>query len=247
MQIITLVVLFTLFFATPTAAETDRWSSLRSDIQSSVLSADAERLNALNLQLDEWTADDTVWANYWQAYIAYRLANIEPDDDERKNHLRRCAEASRSAIDAGEMSGEARALQASCLGRLAGGGMFSGMRYGSRAGAAKEESLIDGPDNPRVLLLAGTSDYYTPVQWGGDIDRAERLLRQALELLEAPAAGPSEAWQPKWGRQDAYVNLALVLHALDRSEEALGLLDQAVAQGLDSGRLQTVRSRIEAQ
>ncbi|MEM7052995.1 MAG: hypothetical protein AAF446_00460 [Pseudomonadota bacterium] len=247
MQTATLMLLPILLSVMPVQAEIDRWSSLRSDIQSSVLSADAERLHALSLRLEQWTADDAVWANYWQAYVAYRLANVEPDDDKRKNHLRRCVDASRSAIDAGEMSGEARALQASCLGRLAGGGMLSGMRYGSRASAAKEESLIDGPDNPRVLLLAGSSDFYTPVQWGGDIDRAERRLRRALEQLETPAAGSSKPWQPQWGRQDAYIHLAQVLHRLDRTEEALALLDRAVEQGLDSGWLQTVRRRIKAQ
>ena len=247
MQTVKRMLLPILFFVMPVQAEIDRWSSLRSDIQSSVLSADAERLHALSLQLDEWTVEDAVWANYWQAYVAYRLANVESDDNERENHLRRCVDASRLAMDAGEMSGEARALQASCLGRLAGGGMLSGMRYGSRASAAKEESLIDAPDNPRVLLLAGSSDFYTPVQWGGDIDRAERRLRLALEQLETPTAESPEPWQPQWGRHDAYVNLALVLHRLDRTEEALTLLDRAVEQGLDSGWLQTVRRQIEAQ
>ena len=240
MQTAKLMLLPILFFVMPLQAEIDRWSSLRSDIQSSVLSADTEQLHALSLRLDEWIAEDAVWANYWQA-------NVEPDDNERENHLRRCVDASRLAMDAGEMSGEARALQASCLGRLASGGMLSGMRYGSRASAAKEESLIDGPDNPRVLLLAGSSDFYTPVQWGGDIDRAERRLRQALEQLETPAAESPEPWQPQWGRHDAYVNLAQVLHRLDRTEEALTLLDRAVEQGLDSGWLQTVRRQIEAQ
>lgn len=246
MRIVVLTVLLTLFFATPVHAATDRWDSLRNDIQTAVRSGNAEQLIALDRKLDEWPSDDAVWTNYWQAYIAYRLANSTRDADEVEGHLRRCADASRSAVDAGEMSGEARALQASCLGRLAGGGVFSGMRYGTRASAAKEESLIDGPDNPRVLLLAGTSDYYTPVHWGGDIDRAERRLRRALELLETPAIGRPESWQPQWGRQDAYINLALVLNALDRSEEALALLDRAIEQGLNSHRLQNVRNRIEA-
>ena len=227
------------------SADFNDWVHARNQIQAASTSADVAALKDLQLQLTESAFAETGWKHYWQAYIAFRLINLDSDQEQTEQHARTCNEHAEAAIERGETSGESHALLASCLGRLAAGGMQAGMRYGSQAATVKNESILIAADNPRVLLLAAVSDYYTPVQWGGDIDRAERRLRQALDTLsEVDESSDRPDWQPRWGLIDAYGHLAIVLDRLGLGDEALALLDQAKAEGVESGWFAIIRDSV---
>ena len=124
---------------------------------------------------------------------------------------------------------------------------MAGMRYGTQAGNVQDESIFIAPDNPRVLLLAAVSDYNKPVMWGGDIDRAERRLRRAVDILEIGNASPDPAapWAPIWGLHDAYGHFAIVLNRLDRNADALAVLERAEARGMRSAWLVSIQQLIE--
>ncbi|MEM1080158.1 MAG: hypothetical protein AAGH65_01115 [Pseudomonadota bacterium] len=228
------------------AAE-NRWQDVQQHIQSALIEGDAAALAELREALSTWTNDQPGWTHYWQAYLSFRLINLERDEDAREAHMLACKASAETAIESGEQSGESHALLASCLGRLAAGGMMAGMRYGTDSSNMLDESIFIAPDNPRVLMLAAVSDYNKPVIWGGDIDRAERRLREAVEGIEMNPINDAEPWRPAWGQVDVYGHLAIVLDRLEQGEAALAVLDQAAERGLQSGWLDGIRARIEVE
>lgn len=183
------------------------------------------------------------WRAYWRGYVAWRRAHLADDRTAMKEHLKDCASVLEAAIDRGETSGESHALLGGCYGRLAGTGAMAGMRYGGKSQRALDEALLDAPDNPRVLLQAGISDMHTPVQFGGDPERAVRRLREARRrLAEGEPAG--RPWQPRWGRIDAAGHLALALLNLERPDAAREVLREAERRGLASQWLDRIGRRI---
>ncbi|MEN1727373.1 MAG: hypothetical protein AAGJ52_02945 [Pseudomonadota bacterium] len=244
-----LIMIVVLLLSDSPRAEAVDWTLLQDEIQTAIRGNDANALKQIRMGLSGTDTGQTDWTAYWQAYIAFLLVNLETDEDLQKEETRACKSHSEAAIDAGETSGESHALLSSCLGRMAAsGGMMAGMRYGSRSGNALDESILLAPDNPRVLMLAGVSDYNRPVIWGGDIDRAERRLGRALTILEASSLepDPEQPWLPTWGLHDAFGHYAVVLGRIDREEEALEVLSRAFSLGIQSSWLDQIKQRIES-
>lgn len=222
------------------------WSQFRERVADAVGQGRHEALVELHEERAEQPAEPPEWNAYWRAYLDYRIAYLGDGEEPDKKRLKACAEQAEAAIEQGEDSGESHALLGLCYGQLAGGGMLAGMRYGSKAQSSLDEALLIAPDNPRVLLAAGVNDLYTPTQYGGDIERAERRLKKAREQLAAGSAADGEGWQPRWGALDVHGHLATALARLDRPDEAIEVLDQAAEAGLEAPWLSSMRERIAA-
>lgn len=226
------------------AEDSSDWAEFVGALEST---ADAERLGHLASDIGDAALEPIHWREYWTAYAAYRHGLFNDDESVAESAYKQCVESAERAIEHGERSGESEALRGACFSQLAGGGPMAGMRYGSRSGVAINTALTDAPDNPRVLMIAGTRDLYTPTQWGGDIERAVRRLERALErFTEEQSSDRTEPWQPRWGRVEAFGHLAIALDRLEREEQARRTLDRAGAAGIESPWLDGIRKSLEA-
>ena len=84
------------------------------------------------------------------------------------------------------------------------------MELGPAAQEAVAAALRLQPDNPRVLLQAGSNTFHTPAEYGGGLDQAEALLRRWVSAFDRE---PADRPWPNWGRFDAHVWLGQVLAA----------------------------------
>lgn len=241
-----LVVLVLALACSSGAAEPAGWSGFRDHAADAVAAGDPARLHDLAASLETLEAAPAGWTDYWAAYLHYRIGFLADDADSPAPALEACVRHARAALDAasgdGPLRAESQALLGACHSGLAGTGPAAGMEHGPPAAMLRDESLLTAPDNPRVLILAGVQDVWTPVQWGGSPERAERQLRRALERLDDE--GPAPDWQPRWGRSDAIGHLALALDRLDRADEARALLERARADGRWNGWLDWVRTQV---
>jgi tetratricopeptide (TPR) repeat protein len=227
--------------AQPTDNAAADWSGIVEGMESAAAGGDSETLARLASDLAELELDPIQWRHYWSAFAAYRQGLFSDDDSIAESAYKHCAEATETAIELGERSGESEALRGACYGQLAGTGPMAGMRYGSRSGVAVDTALTDDPDNPRALMIAGARDLYTPTQWGGDIERAIRRLERAIERYESThQAARATPWQPRWGRMDAFGHLAIAYRRLERVDEAREVLARAETSGIESGWLDSI-------
>ena len=70
---------------------------------------------------------------------------------------------------------------------------------GAQIGAIGAQALAMGPANPRVLLMAAEGAEKTPPEYGGGVDRARALAKQAAAAFASDHPGPLA---PAWGREE---------------------------------------------
>lgn len=227
-------------------AEDFAWGDFRERVSQAYDDGDNEALSALEQQREEKPLEPAEWNAYWRTYLNYRTSYLIGEEEADKAKLQACAETGKLAIERGENSGESHALLGLCFGQLAGTDMNAGMRYGSEAQSMLDEALLIAPDNPRVLLAAGINDLYTPVQYGGNIDRAARRLEKARQAFAQRDPADQAAWAPAWGILDAHAHLAIALALLDRPRDSREVLQDAEDAGLASPWLDSIRKRLEA-
>ncbi len=171
-----------------------------------VVSADADALVGLRDELGSPDATTEPSTLYTLGYLDWRLANLL-DGKERKRYALEAQKALERLLEQSPQDAEALALLGSVYGtRITG--WLSGMSLGRKAGAALREAADLAPDNPRVALQNGVSAFFSPRAFGGGLERAETLLRHALDLYAREPA--DQAW-PDWGHADAWAWLGQVL------------------------------------
>ena len=242
-----LIVATFLILTAPAAFAADfDWTEFRAEILAGLGTDNAGSLESLEQRLATMQPEPEPWRHYWQAYVAFRGGLLREFGATAKAAFKRCLEHARAAIELGETSGESLALLGGCHSQLARGGPMAGMRHGGKSSNAADVSLLDAPDNPRVLIFAGIRDLYTPIMFGGDPERAERRLKRALQIMESVNEEDRDPWLPRWGRIDAHGSLALALAKLERDNEAKGVLDEARAAGLKSAWLDSIGAQLSS-
>jgi tetratricopeptide (TPR) repeat protein len=124
---------------------------------------------------------------------------------------------------------ESYALLGSTYGLLIGTAkiqMIAGMQLGPKSDEWMERAVAAGPANPRVLVLKGIAAFNAPAAFGGGLDRAEALLKKALDLYGADAPQPP---LPAWGRADAHIWLGQVYAKTSRVDAARAEYQAALA------------------
>ena len=109
------------------------------------------------------------FALYYLALCEYRLAMLFASaPDEQAQSINRTIEYLKEAIELEDNLSDAHALLASAYGQKLGLKPHLGMVLGPETKRVLEKSKrLDG-NNPRVILIDGISDYYTPAVFGGD-------------------------------------------------------------------------------
>lgn len=92
-------------------------------------------------------------------------------------------ENAQRAVELDENSADAHALLADLYGRKIGyGGVFAGMKYGSKAEAEGNRALQLNNNDPFVYVVIGRRELYSPKMFGGDIDKAIASFRKSTTV-----------------------------------------------------------------
>jgi len=125
-------------------------------------------------------------AHYYAALADHRLANQFPDDAEAKKEpvLNDAVDHLQSATDLEPKMADAWALLSGCYGQMMGLNPMQSMTLGPKASDAISKAKDLAPKNPRVWIIDGTSDYFTPGMFGGDKERALKKFKKAARLAD---------------------------------------------------------------
>ena len=150
-----------------------------------------------------------IFALYYLALCEYRLATLFASaPDEQAQCINQAIEYLKSAIELEDNFSDAHALLASAYGQKLGLKPHLGLALGPETKRVLEKSKrLDG-NNPRVVLIDGMSDYYTPAVFGGDKQRAISKMEHALELFAKEEI--RDTLQPSWGYDEACAQLGIM-------------------------------------
>lgn len=150
-----------------------------------------------------------IFALYYLALCEYRLATLfAATPGEQVECINRTIEHLKEAIELEDNFSDAYALLASAYGQKLSLKPHLGMALGPDTKRVLEKSKrLDG-NNPRVVLIDGMSDYYTPTMFGGDKKRAISKMEQALELFAKEEI--RDPFQPSWGYDEACAHLGIM-------------------------------------
>jgi tetratricopeptide (TPR) repeat protein len=162
------------------------------------------------------SADRVAQLRYAVAYAGWRLAFVPTMAAREKGDLLTDAKTQLDAvIAASPRHAEALGLLSAVYGAQIANNPDLGMSLGPASGEMIGRALALEPQNPRLLVFRGQSQFHTPPEYGGSVRDAEATGRQALQRFEQePATKP---W-PNWGRFDAHVLLGQAL--ADRRDNA---------------------------
>ena len=188
----------------------------------------------LNLLIND--KPDNAWLHYYIALCDYNLATYYMGDNKKQETERHTKDAQKYLNKVMELKpswGEPYALYASTLGyEIAldlSKAMSMGMKIYEYYGKAQELE----PQNPRIKMLKGASDLYTPPEYGGGPDVAIKTLTSAVDLFEKEKV--ETPWEPSWGKEEAYTFLGMAYQQKGDEKTAQELYEKALKINPDFG------------
>lgn len=85
--------------------------------------------------------------------------------------------------------------------RMMGNPMSRYMTDGAKAAEALAKAKALNENNPRVYILEGQDQFYTPEQFGGSKTEAKKLFEKANSIFMV--SKPGSSIEPQWGRGQA--------------------------------------------
>ncbi len=184
--------------------------------------------------------DRAALAHYYAALADYRMSNRLPEEDEARRgrviedaigHLKRATEINGTMADAW-------ALLSGCYGQMMGMNPMQGMSLGPKANEAMKRAKEHGPNNPRVWIIDGTSDFYTPGMFGGDKEKALTKFEKAARLAEQ--GSPDDPLMPGWGHAEAHAWVGVAHMEAERYDPARTAFEAALDLNPDYGWVRSV-------
>ncbi len=179
-------------------------------------------------------------AHYYAALADYRMSNRLPEDDEDRRerviedaigHLKRATEINGTMADAW-------ALLSGCYGQMMGMSPMKAMSLGPKSDEAMEKAKKHGPENPRVWIISGTSDFYTPSMFGGDKEKALKKFKKAARLAEQ--ASTDDPLMPSWGHAESHAWVGVAHMEAERYGQARTAFETALNLNPDYGWVKQV-------
>ncbi|MFL0801470.1 MAG: tetratricopeptide repeat protein [Agarilytica sp.] len=199
---------------------------------SAVVLADQSNINDIEdagLRGDAKTLQDLVKSEdlYDAALAQYRLAIIYKGSNglnEAKQALTKSMEQLETLVQKEPSNAEAWALLSLVYGTQVGVSPELSGEYGPKAGRSISKAKAIAPENPRVSLVAGINDYFTPTMFGG----SKISALDALDRAASNYAGDKDSGY-HWGVAETYVWRGLVRMELGDREKALNDWRAAIA------------------
>lgn len=203
-------------------------------------SADSlRRARALFLQATASNARGAL-AHYYVGLADYRLNNVLPDEKEetREQILDHATKHLKQATTLDETMADAWALLTGVYGQRMGLNPMQDMFLNGDASEALERAKSLAPDNPRVWIIAGTQDFFTPSMFGGDKKRALQRFKKAARLARQESV--EDPLRPSWGHAEAYAWIGIAHLQAERWSKARAALQTALDVNPDYRWVQSV-------
>ena len=149
----------------------------------------------------------TDWlSSYYYAYANTSLSMMQEDNDLKEEYLDKALNIlapfdtlKTASLDSIAMS-EIYTLRAMIyVGKIFINPMINGIKYGPLSEQNIEKAKKLNVTNPRPYYLSGQSKFYTPSAFGGGVDKALPILKDALDYYDN--FKPKKYW-PNWGYDD---------------------------------------------
>ncbi len=179
---------------------------------------------------------ESLYLLYYIVLCDYRLTNYYFASAEMAKAEAFIKESQKYLEKAMEMAlafGELDALYASMLGFEIALHNEKAMSLGFQIFQYFGKALEKSPENPRIHLLKGLSDLFTPEEYGGGPDVAIKTLNKSVELFEKEDI--KDSMKPSWGKDEAYTFLGMAYNQKGESDRAAGLFKKALKTNPEFG------------
>jgi tetratricopeptide (TPR) repeat protein len=168
-------------------------------------------------------------AHYYAALANVRMLNQLPQKakDRRKPLVNDAIDHLETATDLAPKKADAWALLTSCYGQKMGIQPMKAQSLAPKSEKAMKKAMELGPKNPRVWLISGRQDYFTPEMYGGDKERGLKKMKKAAKLAEQERI--EDPLQPSWGHAEAYAWIGFAHMNAERTNQARKALEKALA------------------
>jgi tetratricopeptide (TPR) repeat protein len=176
------------------------------------------------------------YAIYYLAYAEYRLLtqSFSKEDDETFDQMIDGAvEHCEKAIELGNGWSELKAILSALYGYKIGKNWMSAITLGPKSNSLMEEALEKEPENPRVLLIRGTSYFNKPSMFGGSVDKAQGDFENSIRSYESQK--DSTLLNPSWGYTDALTWLGKAYEAKEMNDKAMEVYKKVLKVNPDFG------------
>lgn len=185
-------------------------------------------------------SENKALAHYYVGLADFRTINLIPEDDEdrREQVIKDAVSHLKRATEADETMGDAWALLSGCYGQMMGMNPMQGMSLGPKSSEALNKAKERSPDNPRVWIVDGTSDFYTPNMFGGDKEQALKKFKKAARLAEQESI--DDPLMPSWGHAEAHAWIGIAHMDAERYDQARTAFERALDLNPDYGWVRQV-------
>ena len=182
------------------------------------------------------------WTNYWLSYAKINLALYHMNASKKNNEVasKSLQDAINTLEDIKDKNTEEYTLLARALGISINLDPSSAMSLSSKSGSAIKKAMKLNNKNLRAYLQSGSSDFYTPVEYGG----GKIAESQFLKALTLPDKAIDEANAPTWGRDEVYYMLVSFYLREENYDQAKIFLNKGLKQFPENKRLQSLSAKI---
>jgi|GEM_PF-555773 len=173
--------------------------------------------------------EEKVYLLYYIALCNYRLNTYYLSSNNTEEAEMYNAEGQKyleKAMEVEPSFGELYALYAILLGHEIALHQEKAMLLGLKIYEYFVKAFEKDPDNPRINLLKGMSDLYTPEAYGGGADNAIKTLEKSVTLFEKEDI--KDPIKPSWGKEEAYTFLGIAYKQKKDYEKAREFLKKAL-------------------
>lgn len=140
--------------------------------------------------------------SYYEAFALILSANDVSDAAKKDAVLDKAMEVAKAAEAISPDNSEIVTLQSWITSmKISVDPMNRGQKLGMEASVLTSRAIELDPENPRPYLLQGTGLFYTPEQFGGGKDKAQKVLEKAVEKFNS--FKPKNKLMPNWGKERA--------------------------------------------
>lgn len=179
---------------------------------------------------------ESLYLLYYIALCDFRLSNYyiaSADIDKAGAYTKEGQRYLEKAMEAHPDFGELDALYASLLSFEIALHQEKAMSLGFEIFQYFGKAIEKSADNPRVHLLKGVSDLFTPEQFGGGPDAAIKTLSRCVELFEKEDI--HDPVKPSWGEDEAYTFLGMAYNQKGETDKAKEAFKKALELNPDYG------------
>jgi tetratricopeptide (TPR) repeat protein len=223
------------FYAEEKANVDSHILTIKAEQQEAADKGDMEQLKEISSKLERLsTFGDKEWlVNYYLALNYYRISIILYDNkEESEKYLESSKEVIQKSIESKNDFADSHTLFASILGMEIGFKPNLGMTNGMKSAQELEKAKKLAPSNPRVYMVEGTSKLYTPVMFGGGVDKAIALFEKSEELF---GKEKDRGIYPDWGNDEIYVWLGNAYKEKEEDSTAIRFYKKALEVNPDYG------------